>query len=326
MTTVSAPRDVRLHAGEGPEVDHDALAGLDTESRDALLELGTQLVNGSWAVVVAPDAGEASAVFLGGPRTPYPDDEYEETSWWMMLPQEERDRRNRVRAARRASKKLRQYAVQNFLSELYTLTYRCVGCQGDPCTCGEVAGPASRAIVKRHVADFIRALRRHLPDDFGAFPYGYVIERGTRSTRRLHVHLLLPSGFPRDLPPALWQHGRTDYSPPKRGKGARSQARRAAGYLAKYLAKSLGDEDPAWAHSYERAEGFNVRQVRRRLTDVHDVLWFIEHYLGRSVALSLSSDWNEYEGPPAFVARQEWDDEAPVPEKPPEHGGWDIAV
>lgn len=276
-------------------------------SREHLLDLGTQLVGGEWFIVVAPEVGEASGACMWPYDPRDRDSEDGATSAWSMLPGEVRQELNASRALRRATKRLRQYAVQNKLTALHTLTYRCVACDGDPCRCGRMESPATRAIVKRDVAAFIKSLRSGMTGG-EAFPYGYVIERGTKGTKRLHVHLLLPSEYAPELVSLCWKHGRTDYSPPKGDGGKRSQARRAASYLAKYLSKSLGDEDEAWAHSYERAQGFNVRQVKRRLRDITDVVWFVEHYLGEGSRFSVCTEWAEYEGPPAFVAIERDDD------------------
>jgi hypothetical protein len=159
--------------------------------------------------------------------------------------------------------------------------------------------------VKADIARFIRKLRAVL--DAAGFAYAYVIERGTKGTRRLHVHLLTTSNVDASAVAKCWDYGRTDYSEPRGGVSKRGQSRRAAGYLSKYLGKSLGDEDELWAHSYERAEGFNVRQVKRRLANVGEVLWFMEQFLPGELTLSLHTEWSDYEGPPAFVVTEDWD-------------------
>lgn len=288
----------------------NSLSAHPDQSRAALLELGTQLAGGAWSVVVAPDVGEASGCYVRPSSASHRDiqDEDETASWWQELSEAERALQNEARALRRARKRMRQFSIQNKLTHLWTLTYRCVECDGDPCWCGSMAGPADRQTVKRDVANFLKRLRRALGPDSPAFPYLYVIERGSKSTKRLHVHLLLPAGFTANTIQGSWSLGRTDHSRPPGSHGQREQARRCAGYLTKYLAKSLRDEDPAWSHSYERAQGFNVRQVRRRLGAADDVLWFIAQHLtqgqGDLLSVSASVDWDDYDGPPAFFVRE----------------------
>lgn len=286
-----------------------------------LLDHGTQLVEvppHGYSLNVYIDAGEASAAFVLPRSMPDPeeiaqrledeDDTTEGASQWSMLSEEDRRSLNVHRATTRARGRLRRYAIRNKLTYLHTLTYRCVACSCDPCECGQKLGPATRETVKRHVATFIRALRDHR--DLEPFAYAYVIERGNKSTQRLHVHLLLPFHLEvadgvgsAPIMASVWGRGRVDLR--FRGGAAetfRDKARACARYLTKYLSKSLGDEDEAWAHSYERSQGFNVRCIKRaRLTYADAVTlaaWLLE--ADSDTYLSDSENWTDYEGPPAF--------------------------
>lgn len=294
------------------------------ERPGVLLDHGTQLVEvppHGYSLNVYVDAGEASAAFVVPRSVPDPeqlaqrlDDEdtgqasSEDASGWSMLSEEDRRSLNVHRATTRARGRLRRYAVRNQLTYLHTLTYRCVACSCDPCECGQKLGPATRQSVKRHVATFIRALR----DQRGCqpFPYAYVIERGSKATQRLHVHLLLPfhledtdSVGSAPVMASVWGRGRVDLR--FRGgavEGQRAKARACARYLTKYLGKALGDEDEAWAHSYERSQGHNVRVVKRARLTYSDAVtlaaWLLE--ADAETYLSDSEGWTDYEGPPAF--------------------------
>ena len=279
----------------------------------ALLDYGTQLVSvppPGYSLNVYPEAGEASAAFVmpRGVVDEQRQEDDDDASLWSMLDPETRRELNVMRATSRARGRLRRYAVRNRLTYLHTLTYRCVACSCDPCECGQKLGPDTRATVKRHVAAFMRTLRDHLGGQ--PIPYAYVIERGSQSTKRLHVHVLLPCHLEETatvgaapVMAALWGRGRVDLR--FRGgavDGDRAKARACARYLTKYLSKSLGDEDEAWAHSYERSQGHNVRVVKRARLTYSDAVtlaaWMLD--ANADTYLSDSEAWVDYEGPPAF--------------------------
>lgn len=282
-------------------------AGGQTAEPADLLDSGTQLGEGFWHVTVAPDCGEASGAYLMPRMASKREDlDEEDEGAWSHLTQEERDRLNLDRKVRRARRELRQYVTQNKLTTMVTLTFRCWDCACDPCACGAKASPPDRATVKDEVALFIPRLRYRLKC---SFPYSYVIERGERGTQRLHVHLLLPHGLDLEHVRSAWTRGRVDI--PDEGRyrsntSVRENARRLARYVSKYVAKSLADDDEEWAHSYERAQGWNVRQVKRRLASAAEVVWFVEAMLARSgadaVRWTSSAVWDDYDGPPAFFA------------------------
>jgi hypothetical protein len=263
------------------------------------LDLRTQLAVGSgegsraWSVTVWPEVGEASGALIqvNGSGS---------AGAWSNLSDEERQARNLDRANRRARRQMRHYSVRNKLSVLWTLTFRCQACHGpDRCVCGEKRGPADRATVKRLVNLFLKRLRARLKRDL---PYLYVIERGKRGTERLHVHLLLARGVPEELLHDAWGHGFVSLRFRPEGGGAREQARRAAAYAAKYVGKALADEDEAWAHSYERSQGFNLRRVRVRVAYESEAISLAVAALGGRVNLTRSDEWEGYTGPPAWVA------------------------
>jgi hypothetical protein len=280
-----------------PSVAH----GNETPPEAALLDLGTQLAEGvvegstAWSVTIFPEVGEATAAHVRvGPVADTG------KSQWSSLDEEERLALNRDRAQRRSRSRLRRYSVRNHLRVMWTLTYMCTTCKvAEGCVCGLASQPGSRAEVREHVNRFVTRLRNTMRLD--AFPYAYVVERGSRGTRRLHVHLLSPPGHHEDVMELVWGHGTVDMAFRADGVGGREGARRAAAYAAKYVGKALGDEDPAWAHSYERSQGFNVREVKARCQEMWDGLELAAAWLGSGVEVTRSLDWEDYYGPPAWA-------------------------
>lgn len=186
-----------------------------------------------WSFNLYPDAGEGGGCLVrsrrplsvGGP------------------PNRERARKE---AARRARAKLRRYCAANRLNRLGTLTYAGAGCF-DPVQ------------LRSDVGEFFRGLRCELGGH--AFPYAWTSEWHPGG-HGLHVHFTVGRYVRERLIRQVWGRGITHI---KRiqdlpvGSGAVEEARRAAGYLAKYVSKSL-DEDPTpGLHRYEVAQGFQPR-------------------------------------------------------------------
>lgn len=274
-----------------------------------LLDSRTQLSDGAvpaagWSLTAFPECGEA--VVTWDRARGEPADDADRETWWSSLSECERARRNRSRAVSRARSRLRRYAVRNQLVRLVTLTYRCTACDNVPCSCGLKAQPNSRAQVKRDVNRWLVAMRDKRGGE--AFPYAYVVERGSHGTRRLHVHVLVESGPLAELAATTWAHGHVDTGKaPAHVNGARASAAYLAKTLTHYVGKALHDEDPSWAHSYERSQGFNVRMVKRwRLESVDDALFVVAHALNVTVGdleLRWSDEWTAFSGPPTAAIR-----------------------
>jgi hypothetical protein len=154
--------------------------------------------------------------------------------------------RSRREAARRARAKLRRYCAANRLNRLATLTYAGEGCfdQGQ---------------LREDVAGFFRGLRSELAGE--RFPYAWTSEWHPGG-HGLHVHFTVGRFVRERLIRQVWGRGITHI---KRiqdlpvGSGAVEEARRAAGYLAKYVSKSLDDDPTSGLHRYEVAQGFQPR-------------------------------------------------------------------
>jgi len=196
-----------------------------------------------------------------------------------------RDRSSRARessdrAARRAKAKVRRYCVQNHCSRMWTLTFA-------------VSTPELRT-ARRALNRFMVRLREHLGH---AVPYVAVPELHPGG-HGIHWHLVLPpifidwAEFGR-----LWGEGHVLYSDGKRGAGVggRELARRAAGYVSKYVTKDLEWVEPG-AHRYEVAQGFTVRVERRVCVSlIHAQAWLCE---GRETLRQWSSrDQEAWYGP-----------------------------
>ena len=243
------------------------------------LEYGTKLVpvQGYWETTLFREAGEAVVVFQSArqARGARGDPDPEEA--------------NRV-AARRARTSIRRYCAANGLNRLGTLTYSGSGCH-DP-------------IALRHdVAAFFRELRQCL--SISAMPYLWTSE-WHKTDHGLHAHFAVGQFVHRSLIEEAWPHGfihikllgNLPYS-----ATPLAQARLAARYLAKYVAKSLDGQAPG-LHRYEVAQGFAPRKetVRSRTADEGEA--WAAGVMGRQPEyVSQWREWRDYQGPPAvFVS------------------------
>ena len=148
-------------------------------------------------------------------------------------------------AGRRARATLRRYCSANRLNRLGTLTFAGDGCH-DP------------AELRGYLSDFFRALRLALGG--AAFPYVWVPEWHPKG-HGLHVHFAVGRFIRRSLISEAWGHGFVHIKllgDLPVGSTNLSEARRAAGYLSKYVAKSFADPSARilGLHRYDIAQGF----------------------------------------------------------------------
>lgn len=252
-----------------------------SESREAFsrtqLEYGTKLVpvRGYWETTLFRDAGEAVVVFHSARHAratggdPDPEDA------------------KRV-AARRARTSIRRYCAANRLNRFGTLTYAGSGCH-DPLA------------LRRDVARFFRQLRRCLA--VRAMPYLWTSE-WHKTDHGLHVHFAVGQFVRRSLIEEAWPHGfvhikllgNLPYS-----ATSLEQARVAARYLAKYVAKSLDGQAPR-LHRYEVAQGFAPRrETVRGVTADEGHAWATDTMGRKPDYVTQWREWREYHGPPMVL-------------------------
>jgi hypothetical protein len=240
------------------------------------LEYGTKLVGvprGSWGINLFPDAGEAIASFHSADR--------ESGSGIGGDPEES----SRV-AARRARTRVRRYCAANRLNRLATLTYRGEGCH-DP------------RGLRRDVGSFFRRLR----DGIGgtAFPYLWTGE-WHKTGHGLHAHFAVGRFVPRTTIENAWPHGFVHIKllgDLPYAASSLDQARRAARYLSKYVGKSFAEQGHG-LHRYEVAQGFAPQREGIRGRTSEEVVAWAEERMGRAPDfVKPSSEWHDYQGPPA---------------------------
>ncbi len=208
-----------------------------------------------WSFALYPEAAEGGGSFRSvrredpGPGAPGADPD-----------------RNASDAARRARAKVRRYCAANRLNRLGTLTY------GPPfCT--------DPGRLRRDVAEFVRRLRREVGE---AFPYVWVPELHADG-ERFHLHFALGRYIHYTAIRRAWGHGFvhiTLLGDLPVGAGTLGEARKAAGYLSKYMGKDLGRVDGSGLHRYEVGQGFQPRTVPIRGASADEVIGWAETYMG----------------------------------------------
>ena len=196
-------------------------------------------------------------------------------------------------AGRRARAKLRRYCTANRLNRLGTLTFAGDGCH-DP------------AELRGYLSDFFRALRLALGG--AAFPYVWVPEWHPKG-HGLHVHFAVGRFIKRSLISEAWGHGFVHIKllgDLPVGSTNLSEARRAAGYLSKYVAKSFADPSARilGLHRYDIAQGFLPLPVALSGRSAADVLAQASSVFDSVPSFEWSSSSLEsWQGPPAVWAQ-----------------------
>lgn len=229
-----------------------------------------------WVLSLCPAAGEGGGSFrpslppLPGQRGgPDPDKE-----------------RSAAEAARRARSTLRRYCAANRLNRLGTLTYA-----GD--------GNHDVLLLREHVAAFFRRLRRLVDAEL---PYVWTAE-WHKSGHGLHVHFAVGRYVPRSVIEAAWPHGFVHIKllgDLPVGSGSLGQARKAAGYLSKYISKAIDDDRrPPGRHRYEVAQGFQPVVVEVWATTCDGVIVEASTVMGaQPERVWTSAELEDWDGPP----------------------------
>jgi hypothetical protein len=118
--------------------------------------------------------------------------------------------------------------------------------------------------VRRHAGEFFRSLRNALGGE--PLPYIWVPELH-RDGEHFHLHFAVGRYISRRHIEAAWGRGFVHIKLLGNlpvGSGAVAEARVAAGYLSKYVAKSIGDSSKRdmGMHRYDLAEGFRPSTLR----------------------------------------------------------------
>lgn len=157
---------------------------------------------------------------------------------------------------------------------------------------------------------FFRRLRDGLGGD--AFPYVWVPE-WHKTGHGLHLHFAVGRFVPRSEIVQAWGHGFVHIkllSGTPAGSGTWGEARRAAGYLSKYVAKTFTEADsgrrPRGLHRFDVAQDFTPGSVLVRGVTAADVTGQASLLMGAAPAISWNSDEVAgWQGPPAIWVQ--WD-------------------
>lgn len=198
-----------------------------------------------------------------------------------------------VEAGRRARTNLRRYGAANGLNRLATLTYAGEG----------VRDPHE---LRRDVGAFFRDLRSEL----GGKPVPYLwVPEWHPGGHGLHAHFVVGKFVPYRLIKATWGRGIVNIKLIGHlgvGSGVLEEARKAAGYLSKYVAKTFDDSETRvlGLHRYEIAQGFKPAKVRIYGTHPGSVIDQASEMLEAQPSRVWSSDDEEtWHGPPAIWAQ-----------------------
>jgi hypothetical protein len=203
----------------------------------------------------------------------------------------DRQSRNEQRAHSRAIKSVRQFCVRWSLTKMWTFTF--------------AKSQWDRKGVKAQMNAFL--IRWRVLNGGKEFPYLYVLELHPLG-HGYHVHVAVPGGFFTDFHQLkrVWGHGRIDYSENTRHSGeSRSDARRLAQYLSKYLGKDFSEDHVRGEHRFETAQGFKIETIRKWFPTFQHATAFLEFGV-KGERFSLV--WSDYEvekwlGPPTWLFR-----------------------
>ena len=196
-------------------------------------------------------------------------------------------------AGRRARATLRRYCAANRLNRLGTLTYRGAGCH-EP------------EQIRADLGEFFRELRDSIGGD--AFPYVWVPE-WHKSGHGLHAHFAVDKYIRRAAIERAWGRGFVHIKllgDLPVGSGSLSEARRAAGYLSKYVAKTFTDPDARvlGLHRYDVAQGFQPESVALTGATTAEVFVQASAVFGSDPTTRWSSsEVEDWQGPPAIWAQ-----------------------
>jgi hypothetical protein len=237
-------------------------------------------IGAAWTLSLYPEAAEGGGCFRPSRRP---------TPHYVPAGSAADPSRARAEAGRRARRNVRRYCAATRLNRLATLTYRGSGCH-DP----------------REVRADVGAFFRQLRDGLGGKPLPYVwVPEWHKTDHGLHAHFAVGQFVPRRLIERAWGRGFVHIKligDLPVGSGPREEARRAAGYLSKYVSRTFDDSRfVAGLHRYDLAQGFQPRGVALSGRSPEDVIAQACEVMGaRPVRWWRSSDEEDWQGPPSY--------------------------
>jgi hypothetical protein len=193
-------------------------------------------------------------------------------------------------AARRARAKVRRYCAANRLNRMGTLTYRGEGCH-DP------------RELRSHLGQFFRALRDATGGE--ALPYLWVPE-WHKTDHGLHAHFAVGQYIGRSLIERAWGRGFVHIKllgDLPVGSTSLDEARKAAGYLSKYVGKAFDERRVPGLHRYEVGQGFQPATQRLWGRTAEHAIDVASKVMGRPpVRVWSSTEAEDWQGPPAVWA------------------------
>jgi hypothetical protein len=170
----------------------------------------------------------------------------------------------------------------------------------------EGAGCHDPGQARAHVGTFFRALRADLGG--AAFPYVWVPE-WHKTGHGLHLHFAVGRFIPRGRIASAWGRGFVHIKllgDLPVGSGPVAEARKAAGYLSKYVSKTFNENGdgvlrPKGMHRFDVAQGFKPGAMRLHGATAAAVVGEASELMGAQPAVSWSSDQvPEWQGPPSI--------------------------
>lgn len=237
-----------------------------------------------WRFTLYPAAGEGGGIFRSSARR---------VPAYVARGAARDPERSALEAGRRARARLRRYCAANRLNRLGTLTYRGEG-NHDP------------LVVRDHLGEFFRRLRDGLGGQ--SLPYAWVPE-WHKSGHGMHAHFAVGRFIKRSLIVQSWEHGFVHIKllgDLPVGSGDLSQARKAAGYLSKYVAKTFTEPSARvqGLHRYDVAQGFQPDALRLAADSSEAVLAEASELMGGEPVTRWSSAENaDWQGPAAIWAQ-----------------------
>lgn len=233
---------------------------------------------GQWVCNAYPQVGESVHTWVSGRRR--------EPAPGPTQPQDAEA--NEQRAARRARTQARRYAIANKCNKLTTLTQAEEYRTEDPLE------------MKARMDRFCRVVFAYTGHPV---PMLWVVERGEKGTKRLHIHVAHRVYLPKSVLRKAWSYGFVEARRIEVRGGLREQCRVAASYLSKYLSKE-SERGGFGRHRYEVTQGFQPELVRRSTQSLYASVEAAREVMGGGelVTVAASEDWEDWRGPPVRVA------------------------